>query len=156
MEENTIINEETCEESYKEERRLCRYCQRELNTNFDFCIYCGKSQKDTGVPALKQEPEKKKTASVVKPKKKRNAVSAVLISFSVFSFFLALIFFINGLLSWAGLGAVSASAGGVFGNVFGGNDVSSYIVCLINTFSSFFVTIIFMLAGMTLLFARKR
>ncbi len=152
MEENKVINEEITEETYREEKQLCRYCGREMNTDFEFCIYCGKSQKDTVLPAVKTVAEKKK-APVVKPKKK-NAFSVVFLVISLIFFSLSFVFFLMGVLSWAGAGAITT--GSVFGNMFGSVDVSSYILCLINIVAAFFSSLIFMFAGFVMLFLRKR
>ena len=145
MEENKVINEEIAEETYQEEKQLCRYCGREMNTNFEFCIYCGKSQKETVLPAVKAPQEKKNKARVVKAKKKK-ALSVALLVVSIVFFSLSFVFFLMGVLSWAGAG--SLTTGSVFGNMFGNVDVSSYILCLINVVASFFSSLIFMLAGM--------
>ncbi len=153
MEENKVINEEIAEETYQEEKHLCRYCGREMNTDFEFCIYCGKSQKETVLPAVKTPQEKKKTAPVVKAKKK-NALSVALLVLSIVFFSLSLVFFLMGVLSWAGAGALTTES--VFGNMFGSVDVSSYILCMINVVASFFSSLIFMFAGLIMLILKKR
>lgn len=148
MEENNLVNEET----YKEEKQICRYCGREMNENFEFCIYCGKSQKNTVLPAVENFSQKKK-APVVKPLKK-NAFSTFLLVMSVVFFSASLLFLLSGLLSWVGAGVITT--GSVFDNMFGSTDVSAYILCMIDVAASFFLTLIFMFAGFIMMFLRKR
>lgn len=139
-------------ETYKEETKKCRYCGREMNTNFDFCIYCGKNQSDIRIP-VRVEAEKKKAAPVIRVKKKKTS-QIVYLALSIASFSIAFIFFVSGMLSWLGAGAITA--GSVFGNIFGSTDVSVYIVSLINVTASLLSSVIFVLAGFVLLYLKNK
>lgn len=136
----------------KEKTKNCRYCGRELNTNFDFCIYCGKNQSDVPSP-VKPLEEKRKISSVIKAGKK-SLKDKVLLILSLVCFAIGLVFFAIGIVNWAGIGVISA--GSVFGNLFGSVDVSSYIIAFINIVSSFLSAVVFILGGMAFqLFRRK-
>ncbi len=145
-----IKNEEFESEINKEETIKCRYCGRELNENFEFCVYCGKNQSDVPMP-VKPREEKKKPLSV-KPKKKK-ASNIVLFILSLVLFGAGAVFFVLGIINWLGLGMISS--GSVFGNLFGSVDVSSYIIAFINIVASFFCSVIFMLAGIAVNMYRK-
>ena len=155
MDEKAFVNEEIKEDGYEEEKRSCRYCGREMNTDFDFCIYCGKSQNETVLPAVKPVLNKENDIPVVKVKKKKKKVNSVLLlAFSITFFVVALIFFFGGFISWMGTSSVTTDS--IFGSMFGSVDVSSYIISFMNVVASFLASLIFMFAGFIMLTLRKR
>ena len=103
--------------------------------------------------AVKATEAKRKIAPVIKAGRK-NLKDKVLLILSLVCFALGLVFFAAGVISWAGIGAVSS--GSVFGNLFGSVDVSSYIIAFINIVSSFLAAVVFILGGMAFkMFTKK-
>jgi len=154
-ENENILNGEITEEEpqvHFEEKRICKYCGRELNAGFDFCTYCGKSQLEETLPA-KPVKDKANTPPVIKAKKK-NPLKIVLLVLSLVSFGIAAFFFVAGSIAWGSLGALNSS-GNVFGNLFGSTDVSVFIIVLANIVASYLSALFFMLAGIVLLMFRK-
>lgn len=154
-EETNNINEPIIEEAqiHTEETVVCKYCGRELNSEFDFCTFCGKSRSETPIPVTRVQ-EEKKAPPVIKAKK-RNPADIILFILSLTSFGAALVFFFTGMLSWASAGSVGGS-NSMFGNLFGSSDMSVYIISFINVVAAYLTSIVFMLAGIVFLMFRKR
>ena len=134
------------------ETNKCKFCGRELSVGFDFCTYCGKSQKD--VPAIKPEPEKIPEKTIPVKKAHRKFDSPVLFAFATVFFVLAALTFIIALINLSQVGAVK-SGNNPFGGLFSSDDNSELIKSMINITANLLTSILFTVTGFFLMILRK-
>lgn len=133
------------------ETKKCRFCGRLLHSGFDFCTYCGKSQKD--IPAIRPIPEREapKRAPEIKAAPKNGSVLFsvfAMIAFSVAFFFLVIAFI--------DLGAAGAStSSSAFGGFFQTEDNSELIRSAMYAVSYLLTSLIFTVTGFFLLILKK-
>ena len=139
------------EEVFEAETKKCKFCGRDLNVGFDFCTYCGKSQKD--IPVVKPAAEQFKTKPSAKPVRKKFD-SPVLFAFAMASFAIAAVCLVIALINFATTGA---PAGGedFFGGFFSGEDNSELIKTLIGIITHLLISVIFTITGFFLMLLRK-
>lgn len=148
-----LFDEVSKEES--EEKQKCKYCGRELSTDFEFCIYCGKNL-DEKIPEISKSMEIKpvKKDKIIAVKKKQSS-DFVLTLLAILFFAVALCFFVAALISNGLMENPVSQAGSAF-DIFGSSETTVDLSGLSNVISNYFNTLIFMLAGYILLRIRKK
>lgn len=128
------------------ETSYCRFCKRELNPDFDFCTFCGKSQRE--IPAViptPVEPERE-IPKAIPPKKKKKRISNILFMvFSLTSFAVAFILLISGI--FAAITAKGPASQDVFGSLFGSSDNSHILYAILNSVTCLLASLIFTVTG---------